>query len=209
MQDLEQLLDRPRNFQSQTKTTRPQEDSSKRAALMAEMWTALLSMKLVHSLVGSTEHRFWIEGISDLSSQEIRNGLRKVRDYDGFFTMPAFRNLCRLTPEDFGLPTTLDAFNEVYRTNYGSFAPLSHPAIYQAMRDCTVWQLSHLESSAAHDLFGYHYAVACRRVMAGEDLSAAVPVAIPEKITPVLTPEEEAEQRERGKQTLARLKGML
>lgn len=176
---------------------------------MAEMWTALLSMKLVHSLVGSTEHRFWIEGLSDLSSLEIRNGLRKVRDYAGFFTLPAFRSLCRFAPEDFGLPTTLDAFNEVYRTNYGSFAPLSHPAIYQAMRDCTVWQLSHLDSSAAHDLFDYHYAIACRRVMAGEDLSRAVPVAIPEKIVQVLTAEQEAESRAKVKETLSKLRDMF
>jgi hypothetical protein len=166
-------------------------------------------MKLVHSLVGSTEHRFWIEGLSDMSGAEIKNGLRKVRDFDGFFTMPAFRGLCRLQPEDFGLPTVLDAYNEVYRTVYGTRGPMSHPAIYQAMKDCTVWQLSHLDASASQDLFSYHYTIACRRVMAGEDLSQAVPVAIPEKIEPVLTPEQEAENRERNKAALSRLKELL
>lgn len=155
-------------------------------------------MRLVSSLVGSTEHRFWINALADLGMPEIQNGMRKARDFTGFFTLPSFRELCRLTPEDFGLPPARSAFDEVYSSNYGKH-PMSHPAVYAAMRETGTWEMQRLEEGECFKRFSYYYELICRRVMAGEEFEQyRPPEALPEKVVVNYTDEQLEEQRQKS-----------
>lgn len=68
----------------------------------------------------------WMAGLRDLSTAAIAVGLEKcVRRPDPWPpTLPEFRTLCEPTPEDFGLPSTHEAYQRAAHGNW------SHPLIW-------------------------------------------------------------------------------
>lgn len=146
----------------------------------------------MHSNVDSTEFRAWQRGLSDMSDHQIMIGVAMAKDFDGFFSLPAFRELCRSTPAT-GLPPVEAAYEEACLAPSPKIrAKWSHPAVYHAGR-LTGWSDLHAQPrDVMLPRFRYNYDVLKRRVAAGEDINLDVPEAIPKTINRVMPPEQAA-----------------
>src|SRR5690606_12156558 len=111
-------------------STSPKLPPTQRGTL-AMVWTTLFNRKLVTDPPGSTAYRQFEHDMADLSERELLKGLEKSRDFTGFFTTPAFRELCRVTPADFGLPDAVTAMREACNAPFPKDRQrYSHPAVY-------------------------------------------------------------------------------
>lgn len=153
--------------------------------------------------VGSIEYRTFENDMADLSEMQLNQGMERAKDFTDFFTFPAFRELCRVTPEDMGLKTAKSAYIEACnmplpweRGNWSS------GAVYYAARETGRHELHSMTEREIFPLFKTNYETMCARVLAGEVLDRPVQKALPETVSNP-TPPEVAKVR------LAALKEML
>jgi hypothetical protein len=202
MHNLNSLLDKA----VPSKTSQPSEatlqTSTERKRLVAMVWQVLLSRKLVSAPVGSIEHRTFESDMVDLSNQQLTHGMNACKDFVGFFTFPAFRELCRPTAEAMGLPACKVAYVEAAMKSGDSKAVWSHPAVYHAGCETGWFELRTFTESEIYPRWKHNYEKMVNRVMSGEDLSLPVQQALPEKIPEFLSLDE-------NKARLAKLKEML
>lgn len=121
--------------------------------------------------------------MADLTAQQIDTGLAKSRDFVGFFTLPAFRELCRITPQDLGLPDTRSAMFEACTAPYPKDQhQWSHPAVYLA--GCAVgwFDMQNRTERELLPIFSHAYEQLVRRVMDGETLTLPIRKALPESV---------------------------
>lgn len=192
---------------AQTATPKPtattsQTLSAKQKLKLADAWQILLSRRLVTDGVGSDAHMVFERDMQDLTPQQIDMGLRKSRDFVGFFTTPAFRELCRITPQDMGLPEVRDAMHEACSAQDWQTHNWTHPAIYHAACSVGSYDMRHMTSRELFPLFDVAYQQVVRRVLAGESLEVAAFKALPESVH-VPASEESARAK------LARIKELL
>lgn len=154
-------------------------------------------------------YQTWTRGLSDLSERDIKSGLIKARDFTGYFCLPAFRGLCKVSPEDFGLPTVDEAYREVSKLGGDRIRECSHPAIYHAFHECGAWEMDRATAQEHRKLFYYYYPVVCNRIINGENLTMPVPVAIAEKSEVPLSPEDQEAERKAASEKLDRIKQIL
>jgi hypothetical protein len=157
-------------------------------------------MKLLTADPGA--YRVWSEGLADLPVPAIRMGMRKVKNFTGFLSLPAFRELCRITPQDLGLPETRDAMSEACCAQDWQTHNWTHPAIYHAAYSVGSYDMRHMTSRELFPLFDVAYQQVVRRVLAGESLEVPAFKALPESVH-VLASEESARAK------LARIKELL
>ena len=95
MQPIDKLLSNPvvRKTSKPTETISP---DSNRKSLIAGCWQVLLSRKLVSDPVGSDSYKVFERDMADVPQAGIAQGLQRSRDFVGFFTFPAFRDMCRM-----------------------------------------------------------------------------------------------------------------
>lgn len=172
--------------------------TAKTRKVLAGAWEVLRSRRLVHSQVGSIEHRTFERDMSDLSEQEIRNGLERCKDFTGFFSTPAFRELCKTVDlQCYGLPEPRAAYQEACLAPKPKVkARWSHPAVYQAGIQTGWFELASMPTDDIYPRFAYNYDLICKRVIAGEDITVPVPEAIPEKINAPMTQQQKISQME-------------
>lgn len=128
-------------------------------------------------------YRTWADGVQDLTERELQLGVRKARDFTGYFTLSAFRELCRCSPADFGLPDPVTAMREACNAPFPKDRhQWSHPAVYLAACAVGWYDMQNRTERELLPLFERAYEAMVRRVMAGERLDTPVPRAIPEKI---------------------------
>lgn len=171
------------------------------------IFTELTRMRL---LMASTDselgaiYRTWANGLSDMSESQIKMGLVKARNFDGFFSLPAFRELCTLRPEDCGLPDAHAAYVEAANADgQRDRARWSHAAVYHAARETGWFELRTSTEREVFPLFRRNYEAMCARVMVGEQLDLPVQRALPASVTPRPAPRAEARRR------IASLRAML
>lgn len=160
--------------------------------VLAGAWQMLLSRRLVHAPVGSIEHRTFERDMSDLTEAQIRNGIERCKDFTGFFSTPAFRELCKtIDTAALGLPDTKTAYVEACRApSPKAKFKWSHPAVYHA-GVATGWhELSSFPEDQIYPRFKTFYAGFCERVMKGESLDSPMMEALPERVSVILTPEQ-------------------
>lgn len=127
----------------------------------------------------------------DMDASMLKTGLRKAADFTGFFNLPAFRELCRLKPEDIGLPECKAAYMEACRApGPKAKQKWSHPAVYHAGKNTGWFELSSFPEDQIYPRFKTFYQQLVDRVMNGEALDAPMMEALPEKVTVILTPEQ-------------------
>lgn len=130
----------------------------------------------------------WLKGFLDngiTSKAQLSHGLRKARQWGNPFlpSIGMFCQWCKPTPEDFGLPSHVKAFQEAIRKHrFPENEEFSHPAVYVAMRATGSWAFKSQDASSVEKLFNRNYDIAIRRVIAGDDLSAEIPLALPETV---------------------------
>jgi hypothetical protein len=177
-----------------TGTTSP-DLSAKRRMLLANVWQVLLSRRLVTDPVGSDAYKVFERDMADLSDAQIRAGMDRAKDFTGFFTFPAFRELCHVKPEDLGLPNAKQAYIEACNK------PLpwerqkwSHAAVFHAARETGRFELHSFTESQFFPLFRANYEAMCKRAMEGESLDMPVARMLPERV-PQPVSKEEAKRR--------------
>ena len=129
-------------------------------------------------------------GIS--SSEQLQFGLMRCRQSGREF-VPApglFIEWCQPSPEMLGLPTQATAFREATRNAHPAMAGRarwSHDAVWHAAKECGFENLNRLPADASTKLFERNYAIAVRRIVAGEPLQA-MPLALPAEVAGCRTP---------------------
>ena len=107
-----------------------------RAHLMAEVWAVLKLRGLVHDPVGSAIYNQFSRDLLDKSENEIRAGLDRSKDFTGYLSSPAFRELCQPDTEALGLPNPESAYSEACQAAYPVHTQrFTHAAVYQAGAD--------------------------------------------------------------------------
>lgn len=164
---------------------------------------ALKAMGLISFLPGTTDYAVWESGLLDLSPAAIRQGAMKAKDCTDFMTLPRFRELCKITPADLGLPepraAMIEACNAPYPKDRHTW---SHVAVYLTACEVGWWPMQNLTEHELLPIWSAAYEVMCRRVMAGEPLSMPIPKALPAKVHVPLSPE-------KSKQRLSALKELF
>ncbi|MER5080553.1 replication protein P [Providencia stuartii] len=135
--------------------------------------------------------RTWSKGLLEAgitTEQQLKYGLRKARQEESPFwpSLGQFVKWCQPEPADHGLPSVRQAYTEACRKSHPAAdrSSWSHPAVYIAAREVGSFELTNLPSSQSQPLFERAYAIAVRRVMAGEDLNTEIPKALPEQPAP-------------------------
>lgn len=133
---------------------------------------------------GAADDGTWAKGLRGLSGQQIALGLsRCVSGADPWPpTLPEFRALCTPSAEDLGLPGLDAAYREA--ANADRDHAWSHPAVYVATQAVGLFELRTLTQDKSRPLFERAYEIACRRVIAGETLTAPIPVGLQKLPTP-------------------------
>lgn len=160
----------------------------------------LLSRRLVTDPINSDAYRVFEMDMADLSEMQLMRGMEKSRDFVGFFTLPAFREMCRIRPEDYGIPDMREALFEACKAMPGH--QWSHPAVYHAAMAVGSFDLKSKTEKELWPQWEYAYSQVVRKVIDGEDLNIPVPKALPEK---VFVPADEAKAVE----SLGKLKSMF
>lgn len=207
MRTLNQLLD------SVTRETGQQGQQTKHSeAPTLEFLKAVLQELTRMGLLNSVSpelYQSWARNLADLDERSIKNGLKKARDFKGFFTLPAFRELCRFQPEDFGIPTCRDAYEIIYKTQFGKNGDLGHPVVLFAMRECGTYEMQSLSETECYRRFEYYFDAVAKRFMNGEKMEIPVVQAIPAKVERPRTEQELQELKKRNIEAMEQLKQLF
>lgn len=126
----------------------------------------------------SFDFALWRRGVADLTPEEIDHGVKKALDFKGYFHLPAFRDLCRGSSEEFGLPNSKTAYLEACLAKYPKDQQTySHPIVYMAGQAAGWFNLKHQGEGQIFKLFDHEYKLLVNRVRSGEQF----------KIQPALT----------------------
>ena len=196
MQSLQQIANRidPANLPELTPVRKPVAISERDAAIVNQVFDRLQvifpawqrAFPTKDSL--SAARKEWTKALVEadcVSDQQLNLGFKSARERDiPFFPSPGmFVKWCQPTPESIGMPTVEQALYEISRHKS------SHPAVTLAAK-ATRFERENLSAIEYAPVFTRHYEVLVRRVMAGEDLSAEVPKALPKREDVKISPEE-------------------
>ncbi|OMH33953.1 replication protein P [Motiliproteus sp. MSK22-1] len=127
--------------------------------------------------------REWALSLREYSEQELV--LAVTRCKEEFVWMPTiseFLSVLKKGLEDFGLPSTLKAYNEAcHHADRPRDHTWSHAAVYVAGRETDWYRLRGEEKSQVYPDFEFNYRKICQRVLAGESLEVPLPKGLPDK----------------------------
>lgn len=169
----------------------------------------MTAMGLLSSTMTSESFKVWAEGLQEFSPNMLANGLKKARDFTGYMTLPAFRELCRFQPADFGIPAVRDSFDMVYKTQYGKQGKLLHAVCYQAVKDCGLYELQNLSEKDSFRRYEFYFSSAAKRFMDGEPMDMPAVEVIPAKVERPKTAQELQLQEQIASQSINNLKQMM
>lgn len=139
----------------------------------------LVTMGLLNNSSDPEVIRVWTEGLCEIPYYALRAGLKKARDFTGYFNLPAFRELCRVTAQELGLPAPHAAYVEACMHSSGH--AWSHPAIYHAAQLTGYHELRSMTERDIYPLWLNNYETVCKRILNGEQLGAPIQKALPDK----------------------------
>jgi len=141
---------------------------------------SLVSWRLLHD-PSAQVFKDWAVGLADISDDHLRYGLRKTPNFKGYFDITAFVDLCKITPEDLGLPTVQAAYNEAANASYPKErARYSHPIVYIAGRETGWFEIANgVRGTFEH--YKYNYEQLAKRLLNGEPIDMPVVRAIEKK----------------------------
>ncbi len=139
---------------------------------MARVWTELKRKQLVHDPHGSSRFNSFCRDLLDKSDSQIAHALDRCKDFTGFFSTPAFRELCNPDHATLGLPDPEAAFMEACKAYYPvQCNKWSHAAVYQAGADTGWFELRSQSADKTRKAFFANYAKRVEQVLAGVELS--------------------------------------
>lgn len=166
-----------------TESTSRKELPAAQIEALANAWQILLARGLVWAPVGSDEYLVFENDMADLSPQQLAMGIEKAKNFrERVFTTPKFRELCQISPADFGLPDAKTAMYEFCSAPYPKAKQTySHEIVYLAGAAVGQQAMEHLMEKDLLPLYEYQYQVLIDRLMKGEVLTMPVPKALPKK----------------------------
>lgn len=174
----------------------------------AWVWRVLYGMKMVTFEAGDTDYKIWKRGCADLSTEELDQGVRLAKDFDGnWFSLNKFRALCKKDDFYLGLPTAKQAYYEACLAKSPKAQQKYTHAIVFYAGAATGWH--ELASFAECDIlprFEANYEVLLAKLKAGEDISMKIPEMLARKSV-VYTEEQRQKNIQRMKTLLTELKG--
>jgi hypothetical protein len=182
---------------------------------MGTLWERMTQMfghRWVSAYGASDTDNVWLACLDGLSPEQLRSGMRAVARGGEAWppTAPQFRKLCEsATLADHGLPDPERAYREAASNAHNpSRVNWSHPAVYVAGRETGWFDLRHAEmGDRIEQRFRRNYEIVTRRVLAGEQLDAEIPVAL-EDTRGRRRPLTEKD-RAAGRSALAQLRGLV
>lgn len=160
-----------------------------RAKCLKETLLSLTNMRLLTD-PSPQVYQTWTDGLADLPEAAIRFGLERARDFTGFFTLPAFRELCKVSPQVLGLASAKHAYMEACNKDLPwERQTWSHPAVYYAARETGRFELHSFTEREAFPLFKANYEIMCSRVLNGEQLTMPLNRMLPESVPNPTSPE--------------------
>ncbi|GLQ31628.1 replication protein P [Litoribrevibacter albus] len=127
----------------------------------------------------------WVDAFIEhgiCTHDQLNHGIRKATEVGSPFwpSVGQFVQWCKPTPEDFGLPSVQEAYFEAAKNaSRVRSHKFSHPAVRLAGGATGWFELASQPESKIFKRFERNYQVLVNRVMAGEDLSAEIPKALP------------------------------
>ena len=150
----------------------------------------------------------WIKAFIEAGMQDLsvlQYGLKALRASKSPFvpTPGQFIEMCKPSPESFGLPSVMDAYKEACRNSH-PFADKkwTHIAVFEAAFQTGSHELKTMTMKESYPIFAHNYEIMMRRVMNGEKLEKKIDKAIPEKINSPSTKEVARNALESLKQSL-------
>jgi hypothetical protein len=136
--------------------------------------------------------KYWLTCLGDFTPEVILRAARQVVKTQEFLpTVAAVVHACENALSLFGLPPPHAAYVEACCAPEPKVRHTwSHPAVYLAGKATGWFELSTEPQSVIFPVFEYNYRQLCQRVLHGESLDFAVPVALPESVPQPLSPEE-------------------
>lgn len=196
MRNVNQVI--PGNLSTSSPSTQSTPRSEAQDELLKEILKELKRMNLLPNITADIAQS-WRNGLSDLSEFELRTGLRKAENFTGYFSRPAFRELCRITPDDLGLPDPRSAYLEACKAKQPKRnQKYSHPIVYWTGVHTGWFELANFPEHKIFPLFNLNYDKLVKRILAGENLAVPFQKAIEQTEGRELTPAE-------NKQRLAEL----
>jgi len=135
----------------------------------------------------------WTLEAQDLSVEMIRLGFKKLVSSLAEYppTLPGFINLCKSSPEDFGLPNAQEAYEEACRNCHAPSQPIwSHPAVRVAGKKTGWYVLKTFEERKSFPRFKNSYSVVVDRVIRGENIEEKIPEALSKTVFTPLSVED-------------------
>lgn len=126
-----------------------------------------------------------------VNQEQLTIAMRKLRQSpDDFFpSVGKFLELCKPSPQDYGLPTLEAAYREVCdKCGYVGHVDWSHKAVYHAIKQVGLFDFRQMTNERAFEAFKTAYKATVKAVMNGEVLPE-VPKAIERKKEPVKSSE--------------------
>jgi hypothetical protein len=136
--------------------------------------------------------KYWLACLGEYMPEVILRAARQVvRNQEYLPTIAAVVAACENALPLFGLPPAHAAYVEACcAPEPKAQQQWSHPAVYLAAKATGWFALATETQSAIFPVFEYNYHQLCQRVLHGEQLDLAVPVALPESVPQPLTPEQ-------------------
>lgn len=127
--------------------------------------------------------REWALSLKGYGERELVAAIDRCKETLAWMpTVSEFLAILREQQGDFGLPPVRMAYQEAcLHADHASTHAWSHAAVYQAGRATGWFRLRSEDESEVFPDFNYNYRVLCQRVRDGEQLDAAVPVALEDK----------------------------
>lgn len=153
-------------------------EQTERAEAWAVAWRVLYGMKLISFDAVNDEgketkdYTIWRRAVSDLTPEEIRRGVNKAKDYKGtWFPVNIFRDLCKPTDKDLGLPGDKEAYYEACLAGTPKAKQrYTHPIVFLAGQATGWWNLKTKREAESFKQFKHFYDLFAARVRNGEKL---------------------------------------
>ncbi|NQV70360.1 MAG: hypothetical protein HQ498_10075 [Pseudohongiella sp.] len=128
--------------------------------------------------------KYWLSSLEQYAPTQIVQAAKQViKTQDYLPSIAALVRACEQGFDLFGLPSPRQAYFEACSAaSPKRNQQWSHEAVYLAGKAAGWFLLANESEAAAFPLFEYHYAILCKRVINGEQLSIEVATALTDKI---------------------------
>lgn len=170
---------------------------------MTKLWQALTdelgaAFKNQYGLANETSFHRWSKELAEFTEQQLFEGFQKFKKSDStFLNLKTFRNYCRPSGEDLGLPP----FDQIHLTLCQRDWEKLHPAFQHVARNYDMYNIRLMSSDNSAKALRKLYSEVVDRLARGEQFERLESL----RFNPSGTTHTSAASREKGKEVMAKL----